>query len=1012
MKPFLQQVAAHYCEQLIQNSQSLAQTDALRYRFVFPSRRSLLFFRHYLGHIAHEPMFAPKCETVTEFIHGFVPNMRILDRTALLFELYRCRQEALGGQELETFEEFLYWGNIILKDFDLVDRHLISPKELYTNLADYREIQEDFSYMEPDTLRLIESFWNGFRNLSAMDEGERVDYRRSFIEFWQSLWPLYDRFTQHLDTSECGYEGRIYRQVAEHAIDLVDTLHEQTRIVFVGLFDITPAEFKLFRVLKRRGYAEFCWDEQVHILTDGKHLASKVLAKNKQLLGQVAGGWLALEGAHYLPKRIEVVSCASTVSQVKALPHILEKLGVANDDENALTTAIILPSEQLLLPTVSSIPADYKHLNITLGYPLNRTPVSVLMNRWIRLLLSSQDHRSYRSDLLIALLGIHLLGERYPELLELASRIRQQKNYHVSTIWLLEQAKICIEDLEEKEQIEFIRLIEILLCPSDQAGQFLSDLQDFLQGLMERSRLPEEGPLEDIAIVEGHKRVEISILDAEFIHHYIRLVNRLRSLTEEYNLDNMPLSSVIRLLEGLVRGITIPFEGDPLRGLQIMGLRESSALHFPRLIYLSAQEGQMPRSGHEGTLIPQTLRRGYRLPTSEWQDATEAYRFYQSIAKAEQLLLIYGQDDAMGGKGEESRYIHQLELLYGVPIHRRVAQSNPRKTPLEPIVISKQTPEVANELARFWGETTLGGRALSASRLATYIVCPLRFYYESILEVYEEEEPQELMAANEFGSILHGTMEQIYAPYVGGHPIPQSYLERLIAEGNTEIDRAVTQLYMREYNKQEASALDKLYCDMIATYIRCIIAYDAQHEPITYLASEAHLEAKIDLGDNRQINFKGDIDRLDLVQGEDDPVPRVRVLDYKTGRDLEPSFSSWEQLTTQTERKAVLQTLLYCELLWQNKEVIPGHLGSYAIQPGVMRLREMSGSAKEFHPYVTIGAGKGNKVMLSNYVMYRDEYLSVLRELLREIFDLERPFVQCQDIDHCTYCRFRLSCGR
>lgn len=1012
MKPFLEQVAAHYCERLIQNSQSLAQTDALQYRFVFPSRRSLLFFRHYLGRIAPSPMFAPKCQTVGEFVQGLLPEVRVLDRTALLFELYRCRQEEANAEEVEPFEDFLYWGNIIIKDFDLLDQHLISAKELYANLADYREIQEDFSYMEPDTLELIESFWNGFRNLSAMDEGERVDYRRSFVDFWQSLWPLYQRFNERLEATDCGYEGRIYRQVAERAVDLVDGLGEQTRIVFVGLFDITPAEFKLFRALRRRGYAEFCWDEQVHILSDSKHLASKVLLKNKELLGQVQGSWLAEQGARYLPQQVEVISCASTISQVKALPHILGELGVLSDDPSELTTAMILPSEQLLLPTVSSIPTAYQHLNITLGYPLNRTPVAVLMSRWIRLLLSSHDHRSYRADQLIALLSIHLLGERYPQLIELSDAIRRQKNYHISTSWIMEQAELCAQDEGTEQQGQFMRLVEILLRPSERAGQFLGDLQEFLQGLMDRSRLPESREhAEDIAVTQDDGRVEISIFDAEFIHHYIRLVNRLRGLSEQYALDSMPLSSVIRLLEGLVRGITIPFEGDPLRGLQVMGLRESSALHFPRLIYLSAQEGQMPRSGHEATLIPQTLRRGYRLPTSQWQDATEAYRFYQSIAKAKELILIYGQDDAMGGKGEESRYIHQLELLYGVPINRRVAQSTPRRTPAEPIVISKQSPEVARRLSLFSRDTASGGRALSASRLATYISCPLRFYYEAILEIYEEEEPQELMASNEFGSILHATMEEVYKPYTGGKPIPVAHLERLLEKGNTEIDRIVTELYMDKYGKQEASALDKLYCDMIATYTRSIIAYDATHEPITYLESEAHLVARIDLGNGVQINFKGDIDRLDIVQGEDDPIPRVRVLDYKTGQDKEPKFTSWEELTTKTDMKAVLQTLLYCELLWQNKANILPKMPSYAIQPGVMRLKEMGTQSKNYSPYVTFGSRK-SAVIIADYADYRQEYLDTLTDLLRSVFDLEQPFVQCQDLEHCRYCPFQLSCGR
>lgn len=1004
MRSFLEQVADHYCGDLLQASRDTSRAGARQYKFVFASQRALLFFRHYLAKLAPEPMFAPRCETINDFILGLIPEYRLLDRTALLFELYQCYLECRGNRA-EPFEDFIYWGNIILRDFDLVDRHLLSAQALYTNLSDYKELQDDFSYMEPSTRETIESFWQSVRRTGQDSPEGQVGYRESFMAFWLSLYPLYDSFTSRLLERHLGYEGLLYRKVADRAKDLVAQLSEQTRIVFVGLFELTPAEFKLLEALHCRGYGEFCWDEQACILSDPTHLASRILKRNKERLGAVLGAWSRVDGQSYLPQQVEVISCSSTVSQVKALPEILKQTGLDLDPNDELSTAIILPNDQLLLPVVGSIPSSYTHLNITLGYPLNRTPVAVFLNRWIALLLASRQSSYYRTDRLLAVLGLQLLTERYLWLTALADRVRRQKNFYVAIDWLISEAKDCYEPAQiESEE----RMCRALLAPKADAMTLLQDLLILLQDILDRSYVP------DHESQESGDRPELGVLDAEFIHHYIRLINRLISLLQEYELDHSPADTAIQLLEGLAQSITIPFEGDPLCGLQIMGLLESRSLHFPRLIYLSAQEGQIPSGRQPNTLIPHTLRRGHRLPTHEWSEAAEAYRFYTAIARCRHLVLVYGQEDATGGKGEESRYIQQMEHLYGVPISRRTAQARPEAKRSRPITIDKRNLEIQSRLERYLlGSESPDHRELSASRLATYIQCPLRFCYEAILEVYEEQTPTELMAANDFGTILHSTMELIYKPYLGGKDVPKSYLEGLLELGNTTIDRHVAAKYEQIYGRVPHSALDKLYCDMIATYVRSIVAYDAAYEPITYLGSEQKLKGKIELTGGRQVHFKGDIDRLDIVQtasGE----RCLRVIDYKTGSDDKPYVYNLEQIASNPNRKPTLQVLLYCELVEQNRgrtKLLQG-LDDLPIKPGVMRVRDMSHKSQAKSPYLETCKSTKESLILENYVECRNEYLTVIQEILEELFDLDRPFSQCADSKHCVYCPFALSCGR
>lgn len=1018
---FLQQVAQHYYK--------LFGKDISQKTFVFPSKRSLQFFRHYLSQEAKTPIFSPECITVNDFLSSLLPERRTLDHTALLFELYHSYRKVREGQELESFDEFVYWGNIILKDFDLIDRYLISAKELYTNLSDFKELQDDFSYMQEETLDILHGFWKNFKDHdlhTASRPDASLSSRERFLSFWLSLYPLYKHFNDQLLKCNYAYEGGLYRAIAEDAIEIVDRLPQQTSLIFVGLFDITPSEFRIFRTLRMRGYAEFCWDEHVHILSDKQHRAHRMMQKNKELLGYEQGSWYRT--GHTLPSEVEVISCASTVSQVKALPQVLTELGLNLElEEHALglTTAIILPHDSLLLPTVGSIPSGYKHLNVTLGYPLSRTPIAIMISRWAELL---QDMKgSYRVDNLLSLLSIQILVERFPSLIRLTERIGRQRSFRLSTEWVHQHYEQLLKqwDKDDGKSTEpplegYSNIMQLLLPTTMGPLDFLAALRELLSVILTSSRLlrqaGEEIEEETDIYTEEDGRPVLSIFDAEFIHHYILLVNRLYSLIEEYHLHGMSLAATSKLLEGLSQGFTIPFEGHPLQGLQIMGLLESRALHFKHLIYLSAQEGLIPTDRHSNTLIPHALRVGYRLPTAEWQEAADSYRFYQSISGVEKLIMLYGKEDNTGGKGEESRYILQMEFLYGVPIRRRTAQVTPRLTAARPIVVDKQSTAVLAQLARYFSQDE-DHKSLSASRLSTYISCPLRFYYEAIQEIYEEQTPQELIAANDFGSILHRTIEKLYAPYIGGKFVPKHDIKRMLEEGNTLISRTVRESYSKQYDRNTLSALDKLYCNMIDTYIRSILQYDMlSKDEFAYLDSEGRFEGQLELSDGRLANIKGDIDRLDILYPEGDKSsPRLRLIDYKTGSDKLSKIGDWNKLIQQGDHKARMQILLYCELVHSgkaHKTLFAEVQRSYPIQPAVMLVRQMAHEQANYNPYLTYGMERGQGSIIDNYLEYRANFLDVMKTLLDELFDLSIPFTQTEDKEQCRYCPFALSCGR
>lgn len=1036
MNAFLYEVARHYYD--------LHGSSIRHLTFVFPSERSALFFRRYLGQIATKSLFVPECTTISKFLSRQVASYTLLDRTALLFELYMAYREVRNEESIQSFDEFLFWGNIILQDFDLIDRYLISAKHLYRNLEHIKELTGDLDFLDADTLEVIERFWKGFHNPSKMTDEERETYRRNFMDFWLSLNPLYERFRDRLTAQGYMYEGQMYRYLAEHRLDTVDRLAqgvETTRerhgvggYVFVGLFDLSPSEMKIMQAIRHRGIAEFCWDEAVRVVQDQEHGAHRLMQDNIAKLGNALPPTSI--GGTLLPQDIRLVSCASTVTQVKALPEVL-RLVKPDSTQSDIDTAVILPSEQLLLPVASSVPPEYQQINITIGYPLGRTSVAILLHRWMRLIASEQNG-SLMVDRLHSLLSMQLLGSLYPGILHVAEHVRRQRRYLLSTDWILDtylprlvdrlRTEVSTTSSELPNQIEdALPIIRLLLSPRKDAIDFLGTLSALLDTLGERM-MQRDISDRDLQVEEASdaelQKVKMSF-DLEFVYHYGRLVTRLSDLLQTHQIHT-GIESAIRLLEGLSHTITIPFEGNPLQGLQIMGMLESRALHFSHLVYLSAQEGMLPRRQQTSTLIPYALRRGFGLPLQQWYDDAEAYRFYQSIARAQSLVLIYGEDDPLGGKGEVSRYTRQMSMLYGATL-RYINIQLPLEAPERVArAVSKDHPDTRTILSTYIS-SGVDARYLSPSAVICYLTCPLLFYYEYVLGVRREETAEMLMAANDFGTILHDTMQVIYAAAPGG-VISAEYITACL--GDTERLRyIITRQYNKCYTLDGAPSRDlssrglaQYYIGQIYHYIEDILQYDLMHTPFTYRYSEANMRLRLALQDGRRVNIKGFIDRIDLcnIGGQ----TRLRILDYKTGKDtITPFVLPSSFIQDPSKYKAILQTLLYAEmvhsgyLLRDGQQLHISEASTHPIVPGLLLTRALSRDYHSFSPYFTFKqgglGGESQETPLLDYTEdVRTEFIRMLDEILTELLDLNRPFTPTSDIKRCQHCAFADICGR
>ena len=1013
LEPFLASVARHYLDEL--------RGDASPFRFIFPSKRSQTFFRHYLAQQAKDtPIFAPKTQTMSELIQGLYPRLKILDKVALLFELYEAYKEVCQAQRRtsEDFDEFVYWGNIILQDFDTCDRYLINIHHLYSNLRDFKEMTDDFSYLSEEMKREIEQFWGRIPQLHQGVGGQSSEYKTRFLSFWECLEPLYGAFNERLTQLGYTYEGHLYRLVADGRDEAVDQLAEGERLVFVGLFHVTEAERRLFHRLRTRDKAEFCWDRVVKIVQDEQHPAHHYLSGLIKDFGQVKGPWDD-PMAPCLPEQVEVIHSASLMAQVKGLPLILERAQVSPTDEG-LNTAIVLPDEGLLLPTASSIPETYQHINITLGYPLDRTPIALLLQRWSSLLVfASRRGGALPSDQLIALLSERLVLDYAPEASELIDRVRKRKKFFYPIPELLSS----YETDSSSSPLSSSPLLHLLLEPVRSAPSLLDRIQQILEYLIsvsssapvagEYPKEQDEDYLEDqTEEAEGQdEEQQLSAFDIEFIYHYLRLVKRLRGLLTPH-LDVLKLPTVMHLLSELVHTVTIPFEGDPLRGVQVMGLLETRALHLDTMIYLSAQEGVLPPNKYTSTLIPFTLRRGFGLPIGGTDDLGQDYTFFQSISRAKRLIFVAAPAETKRSGGEESRYIGLLRYVYGIDVKVSTLQLSSSRQPVASIQKEKNEAvmEQLNKYLHPEGET------LSPSRFNSYISCPLRFYYEVIEGLKEPEEPSIVLQSNDFGTVLHRTMEEVYKRV--GSVVTKATLEQMRGQVSSIVkDQYLEVIYPQplgqtRQRQRKLGGLDLIYCQMIESYVRSILEYDIQMAPFTYLGSEQSGKTTFLLKDGRKVYFKGTIDRMDrleMKQGANVGEVRIRVVDYKTG-GAELKLSSWDKLHD-SKYKAIVQTLIYCAFSVSSGQP------AQSLYPAIYALRGTEGlmvSTESFDPLVKLPDENEKKALPRPrpYSEVEESFNEFMKKVLSELFDPSVPFRQTEDLKVCDYCPFTSSCGR
>ena len=959
MKPFLYQVASLFYEKW--------EAEVSRLAFVFPNRRTGLFFQKYLSEVADIPLFSPTILTINDlFIQ--LSGKQSADRISMLFTLYDIYIRQSGSTE--TFDEFLYWGEMLLNDFDDIDKYMANARMLFSNVTDLREIENDFDFLSDEQIAAIRSFWSSF-----YPRGDTPN-QQQFLAVWQVLYDLYEEFRATLAAEGKGYEGMIFREVVESMErgESPDLPYEQ--IVFVGLNALSVSEERFLAQLQKREIADFYWDYVSDKVTDPDNKASYFVSRNLKSFPSS----MKLPPEEKVKTEIEVIGIPSGIGQAKHVYTLLSDWckEAEMSSEEALRTAVILPDEHLLIPVLNAIPEQIRRINVTMGYPLAGTPVASL----IEYILALQKNVRYidRNPLFYFRDVLPVLNHRY--ILSTSSEIISSLVKEIT-----ENNKIYISHTE----LGKTPLLEILFTPvtgveafSDYLIKVLEELNKVMSALSDEEE--EDAPQ------------RTNDLEQEFIFHYFTTVNRMKEVMKDARIE-MKIDTFFRLLKRVTDTITIPFHGEPLSGLQIMGVLETRALDFDRLIILSMNEGIFPQRKAANSFIPYNLRRGFGLPTYEHQDSVWAYHFYRLIERASHVSLLYDTRSNGLQTGEVSRFVHQLHYHYEVPMRDKLVVYNVSSSKTPPLAVPKRE----DIMRRLDAYRKGGSKAISASAINTYLDCPLKFYFSVVEGIREEEEVSETIESDVFGSILHKVMEELYKPFQG--KMVTVDLLKAIRKDTALLTGAIARAFASEFFKTEVvrslTGQNYLIGEMIRKYVEKILERDGKLTPFVYIESERKINGLISLSDHSEIRLKGFIDRVDEV------LDAIRIIDYKSGSGT-TTFSSIESLFNKEEKdraKAVMQVFMYC---WMYAHFTENK--GKTIQPGIYYVRSLFSDPFDPSVYHRIERGKSEKV--EDFSGYAQAFEEGLRGCLDEIFNPEIPFTQTPTGKACSYCPFKGICGK
>ncbi len=1017
MQPFLQTIAKAYASRY---------PDLSEVCFLFPNKRSGTFFLKYLKEeYNRHAILAPEIKTITDFV-GDLSGLVVASRVDMIFKLYECYLEYLGlpglnfearesEKESINFDSFISWGETVLSDFNEVDLYLDTPEELFKNVKDYREITSTF--LNEEQKKVMEEyfgwtdtgdskrFWKNFDG----PEDKLSEVKRKFLHLWRILYPLYSSFKNCLRKEGLTTTGGMYREALHNLKENGRGILPYKKIVAVGFNALSMVEQKIFRILKEfepydgfDEYIDFYWDATGPVLTGEVNSASKFVKTNMSVFPspQWSAGIIRQSDTVSLPQKLKIASSPSNSAQTKIVGTMLAELKdrLSSEAFKNAKVAVVLPDEGLLLPMLYSLPDGMGDVNLTMGYPLRMTsvvPFVTLLRKLIyNMRISGGETVFFHRDLLLFL--SHPFSHVLLNSNSVEKIIKYIKERHKITISLEDLRKITTEGAE------------ILTVPDKNAtpGEALT----YLDSILERVAI--KLPAFEEAMIKS--RLEIS-----HIRVYRDALQRLRDILSEYNM-NMKPTTVYRLVDRLLAGETVGFEGEPLTGLQVMGMLETRSIDFEHIFILSANERILPMRARTRSFIPDTLRHAFGMPPSNYAESIFAYYFYRMISRAKEVTMIY--DARSGGgirSGDVSRYVQQLRYLFAKEVLKeedwKFILSG--RTPSDPSV--KKTSEIMEQLEKFCQK---GGKNLSASSLQDYRECQVKFFYKSVIGLSDDPEPSEFIDAISAGNILHDVMMKMYLPenkrklmLTEPEVITKEKIDSLLKD-KAVIERSVIQSVnalhykLKDQLDTELSGASEMVARQIRQQVERVLRHDRQYTPFKIYGLEVTDTFSIQLPTGKSVNFRFAIDRLDEIPTEKGY--QLRIVDYKTG-SLKLSAESFDDIFTGDYRsEQAFQLFTYAWLLGK-------HYPQFSSDDIRLEIYDVPGLEKGELNLPLIGYQEEADTeevkpvkyeKINSYADVSERFDDGMEKMIDDLFT--SPVFKACDEERCGFCVFKTLCRR
>lgn len=965
--------------------------EVRKYTFVFPNVRSRAYFRQYLASRmqvdANEigSMFLTLAELVER---GCGKKIASTERLLfMLYEAYRNVRARLGGT-VEPFDRFRFWGQMILRDFNEVDRYLADPDQLFRNVSDYKQIQS--FYLTAEQEEIIRTFWRADpywkTALENRDRAKELPFwnhvapqgapQRKFTQLWAILNPLYKEFHALLEKNGECYPGMAYRIVAETVMSGERLPFNPKLYVFIGFNRLSHSEHALFRQLQRQGLAHFYWD------------FDPTLMNHRRV--NTAGRFIStyVEELRACKPEVEIPPRPATHSvQVIAVPGATAQAQVAAGFLNDNETALVLADAEMLVPTVSSIPAKYSQINVTMGYPLRFSAlvqlISQLTKMQMRVSFDSKGNAIFFHDDVAELVKHPAVQLAWPEAAaELIPYMREHRLFNLTAAELPEQFN-CLQPL--------------LRTVGKKAS--VAEIADYFTGVI------------DYAEQNGLVRS----IDSVAVETIRESVSALSAYADEFNIE-ADRRTLFDMVEHSLLDRTIPLEGESFEAMQVMGMLETRALGYTNIVMLSMTDDNYPGTESARSFIPEALRRAYGLPTRDHSEADTAYYFYRILSWSRSLTIIYDARCGAMRTGQPCRYITQLVYgdFPGVKVSESVAGF-----PVLPLFEGRVTDGtmskdlVKERLANYLDQRKLEQYSLSASSIKTYMNCPKQFFFEKILKLSPPDAIERETSSADHGNVVHLVAERIYKFFGGrnGGLIERADLDKLVDGGfngllEQELTRAVNiemlhvpatlpddsenpAVYTPITTGEELFYLDGLRRELHSLFRR-------ETTPFRIVATEKHFLMPLKVSENLTVNFNMFIDRIDQIEENGQTI--TRIIDYKTGDDstIFGNVEALFQIGNPRLPRAILQLMVYCMAYHQ----VTGTDRSL-IRPMIFKIKDMN---SEDYPLLRIGTATKH-VELQNYAQVAESFEELFAATIEEMFNTEVPITMAEKEDACRFCK-------